>query len=187
MIPTLTHSGVLPPYIGPSPTRSAGMAPYQASATELVATYATTGERIALLRGFFAFRSELGRLGIIDGFQWIDGSFVEDVETTRGQAPGDIDLVTFARRPTGMDDAAWRAIWVANPELFDPISAKARFGCEAFFIDLSLRPEVLVDRSRYWFGLFSHQRATATWKGMLRIPLNSDDTAAGVALAALPP
>jgi hypothetical protein len=27
--------------------------------------------------------------------------------------------------------------------------------------------------TRYWFGLFSHRRATQQWKGMLELPLGS--------------
>ena len=145
MIPAYTHSGVLPPYVGTGPQLAAGMAPYVASASEFVARFATTPERIALLRGFLAMRQAIAGLGIRDGFQWVNGSFVEDVESLRIQPPGDIDLVTFARRPVNAgSDAAWRGIWSANPTLFVPSAAKNQFGCEAFFVDLTQKAEIIV-------------------------------------------
>jgi hypothetical protein len=30
----------------------------------------------------------------------------------------------------------------------------------------------------FWFGLFSHQRETALWKGIVQIELDADDAAA---------
>ena len=62
--------------------------------------------------------------------------------------------------------------------LLDPEQAKTVFMCDAYFVDLLKPPELLVDDTRYWFGLFSHQRETALWKGMLQVPLCSDDDAA---------
>lgn len=47
-------------------------------------------------------------------------------------------------------------------------------------IDLDKPPELLVDDSRYWFGLFSHQRETSLWKGMIKVPMQAqadDDSA----------
>jgi len=35
-----------------------------------------------------------------------------------------------------------------------------------------------VKDTSYWYGLFSHQRETAVWKGMIELPLASDDEAA---------
>ena len=42
---------------------------------------------------------------------------------------------------------------------------------DAFFIDLLDPPELIVDASRYFLGLFSHQRITMIWKGMLQVRL----------------
>ncbi len=75
-------------------------------------------------------------------------------------------------------DATWRAFAVGTPELFDPRVTKKRYLCDAYFVDLDKRSEVIVDDTRYWFGLFSHQRDTSLWKGMLKIPLCSDDAEA---------
>jgi hypothetical protein len=52
-------------------------------------------------------------------------------------------------------------------------------------VNLSTAPEWLVTQTRYWYGLFSHRRADALWKGMLQLPLDSDDELARTALATL--
>lgn len=117
------------------------------------------------------------RSGIPGGFQWIDGSFLEDAETVRGRPPADIDLVTFASMPPGITA---RDFHNRHADLFDPRLTRPRFGCDAYFVDLGLgarRPDLLVMQSRYWYGLFSHQRASGLWKGMLQIDLYSDDEA----------
>lgn len=52
-------------------------------------------ERRELLKGLLEFRSELHRIGLVDGIQWLDGSFIENVEEIEGRHPKDIDVVTF--------------------------------------------------------------------------------------------
>lgn len=64
-----------------------------------------------------------------------------------------------------------------------PAEAKRLHNCDAYFVDMGrVRPHLLVDHTRYWFGLFSHQRATALWKGMVQVPLISDDIQAQIML-----
>lgn len=178
MIPQTNASSVLPPFTGTEPGIRAAMSPYESTIQEFVTRFATSPERVAILRGLLAYRRELIALGITSGWQWIDGSFVEDVETLRGRAPADIDLVTFSRIPG--NPAEKRALAMANMHLFDRNRTKADYLCDAFFVDLDKKPELLVDDSRYWFGLFSHQRDTALWKGMVKLPLQgqADDDAA---------
>jgi hypothetical protein len=105
----------------------------------------------------------------------MDGSFVEDVEQMRGRPPADIDVVTFGFTPTFADQAAFHAWLAPNRELFDQRETKRRYKCDAYFVDMGKRPDLLVDDTRYWFGLFSHQRETSLWKGMVQMPLVSDD------------
>lgn len=101
MIPKFEESGVHPPLIGACPTKPANQAPYKVSLEAFVEHFATSKERKEILIGFIKYRYELKLLAIENGFQWLDGSFVENVEKTRGRAPNDIDLVTFAHRPVG--------------------------------------------------------------------------------------
>lgn len=165
MIPDFTQSGVLPPFIG-TPTDSATMSPYQCSILDFVVKYATTPERTMILKGFLNYRKALIESGVDTGFQWCDGSFVEDVENSRDRPPNDIDLVTFSPQVENISD-------FLNQNKFE--NAKESFYCDAYFVNLNANPIYLVKQTRYWFGLFSHQRETGLWKGMLEIPLDSDD------------
>lgn len=124
--------------------------------------------------GLIAYRENLRSLGLRDGFQWIDGSFVEQIEFTRSRPPADVDVLTFARRPA-ITTEEWVNLTRTNLQLFDNASVKTQFKCDAYFVDLGINPALIVSDTRYWFGLFSHQRGTSLWKGMLTVPLDSDD------------
>jgi hypothetical protein len=178
MIPAMNASSVLPPFIGSDPGNAVSMSPYAAGILEFVARFATSFERVVILRGLISYRKALRSIGVIDGWQWLDGSFVEDVETIRRRSPADIDLVTFSRVPG--DAAEKRRVFMANPDLFNRDRTKELFKCDAFFVELDKRPEWLVDDTRFWFGLFSHQRKTALWKGMVKLSMHTkteDDAA----------
>lgn len=186
MIPAHTESGVLPPFLGDNPAAQASMAPYRVSLLEVANRFATTPSRINILTGFIAYRDALRKIGFLNGFQWVDGSFVENVESTLGRPPGDIDIVTFAYRPSGCEeDIHWKSLIDSRPDLFDPEKAKSSYRCDAYFVDLSLgKPANLVNQTKYWFGLFSHQRDTFLWKGILEIPLTNDDADVSALLTA---
>jgi hypothetical protein len=177
MIPEFNQSGVLPPFLpNMSPTASAAVAPYKVEIAELVDRFATTSERVEILTGLLNYRKSLRDAGITDGIQWVDGSFVENCEVIRGSAPNDIDIITFAERPINyFENAQWRAFVQQNIDLFDHNALKQQLRCDAFYEDLGLPNKTIVSRVSYWFGLFSHQRVTALWKGLLAIPLQSDD------------
>lgn len=178
MIPNRNHSGVLPPFLpGTSPEMPGAMAPYKASLLDVAQRFATSGQRIAALKGLVAYRDALRTAGIVNGFQWIDGSFVEDCERNRGRPPKDIDLITFSVRPANIgNNEQWREFIGSRPDLFDPEESKKSYSCDAYFVDLAVHPVYLVSQTRYWFGLFSHQRDTFLWKGMLEVALAQDDS-----------
>ena len=177
MIPDHGHDGVLPPFIpGAEPHERGAMAPYRAELFEFVERFSTSGERLQILRGLVRYRDALREIGVIAGFQWLDGSFVEDCERIRLRAPNDIDLITFAPRPESYADlGAWRELVHSRPDLFDPETTKEEFKCDAYFVDLLVHPIHLVNQTRYWFGLFSHQRETYLWKGLIEVPFTADD------------
>lgn len=176
MIPDMNASSVLPPFVGEGPHVRATTSPYEATILDVVRRFGSSLERVSILRGLLSYRSAFRAIGVVDGWQWLDGSFVENVEATRKRPPSDLDLVTFSRVPC--DPAAKQEFVIANRDLFVPGRTKALYKCDAFFIDLDKKPELLVDDTRYWFGLFSHQRETLLWKGMLKVPMQSDDEAA---------
>lgn len=179
MIPAFNLSGVLPPYVGPSPAEPAGLSPYDASMKEVAESLATSSERAAILRGFIALRQSLLAIGITNGYQWCAGSFCEDIETLEGRSPGDIDVVTFFARPThAQDPAGWSAFVAAHTALFDATQTKPTYGCDAYFVDANNPLLSVISQVTYWHGLFGHRRTSHMWKGMLRVPLVSDDAAA---------
>ena len=129
-----------------------------------------------MFQGLLNYRQGLRGIGVKDGFQWLDGSFMEDVERTENRNPGDIDVVTFGTLP--IVHAQKSKFFQDHENLLHPDQAKKNFSCHAFFVDLEIRPRLLVDQSKYWFGVFSHKRVTHLWKGMVAITLNSSDSAA---------
>lgn len=181
MIPAFNHSHVLPPFLGQSHS-SATASPYEANATELVARFATSPERIALLHGLFRYRAALGALGFCQGFQWLDGSFVENVEQVRGQPPQDIDVVTFVHPPASLAAHEISAMMQQHPELFNRQQCRDQFGCDTFLVRLNVPAQRLVRETSFWHGFFSHRRDDQVWKGVLQLPLSSDDNEAKMQL-----
>jgi hypothetical protein len=147
------------------------MSPYETTLPRIAGKLCGSNERKEIFRGLLNYRRELSNLGFTEGFQWLSGSFMEDIETLEKRHPNDVDLVTFCHRPaTAKDDAAWRAFSAANSGLLRSQFVKPVYKCDAFFVDLDTVPKNVVNSSRYWFGLFSHRR-TGIWKGLLQIPL----------------
>lgn len=87
--------GVLPPIypgdLGHSPNRS----PYPINMSKIVSILGFSEPRQAILQGLLNYRAALYDLGIVQGFQWIGGSFVEDIERLECRNPNDVDVVTF--------------------------------------------------------------------------------------------
>ncbi|HEY2343535.1 MAG TPA: hypothetical protein VGH90_10915 [Chthoniobacteraceae bacterium] len=185
-IPNFDHNEVLPPHLG-DPRRPDELTPFPTTSEEVCQRFATSPERRTILDGWLNFRSELSNIGITNGFQWLDGSFLENVEATQGRAPNDLDVVTFYYPPAGVTAAALLPVLQRElPEFFDRPASKARFHLDHFGIHLGTSGIGLVDNTRYWAGLFSHRR-DGVWKGMLRVELNTaahDITAAAVLTAA---
>jgi hypothetical protein len=177
VIPDFNHSHVLPPFLGEALTH-AESSPYTVGALELVERFATTAERRLILSGLLDFRAAMRQLGFEQGFQWLDGSFVENIEALQGRAPGDIDVVSFVHVPAGLSATQTQAMMDANPDLFDKARCRARYQCDPMIINLGKRPDKLVQDVRYWYGLFSHRKGDHVWKGMLQVPMVSDDAAA---------
>jgi hypothetical protein len=146
-IPAWNALGVLPP-IDPDLPTSPDRSPYPVSLKDVVMRFSTSPERQAVLKGFLAYRAELHRLGLTVGFQWLDGSFLEDVETIERRAPSDIDVVSFFHTPPEFD------LNVDDEQLFDQAVAKGRFRVDAYFVDLDqVTPRELAFWSAYWYSL----------------------------------
>ena len=166
-IPELTAQGVLPPVDVESPT-SGSRSPYCVSLLDFVVRFGSTDARRTLLRGLLEFRAALHALDLVGGFQWIDGSFLEDIETVERRQPRDIDLVTFFRLREGWSQTSLEE---ASADFFDPEAVSRRYGVHAYFVQLNgLEPELLVEQCTYWNSRWSHRR-NGRWKGYLQVDL----------------
>ena len=174
-IPNFLTSGVLPPFVGSTPAEPGGRAPYVTTFEHLIARFGFSPERKQLLHGLLAYRAQLRSIGIVQGFQWINGSFVEDCEGVRDRGPADIDLVTLSYRPANAaDDHTWERLVSHNTVLFKASLTKTHYNCDAYYVDLNIYPHIALQQAVYWFGLFSHQRVTNIWKGSLAIDLDEE-------------
>ncbi len=167
-IPDFDHNNVIPPHLG-EPTDKSHLSPYQCSILELCHKFAITKERIEILKGLILFRKRLNENGIIYGFQWLDGSFLENIEKIENRPPRDIDLVTFY---SGLSKEQEQSLITQFPEFFSQRLSKEQYKLHHYVVDYTFNPDVTVERTRYWIQLFTHNRY-GMWKGMLRLPLNT--------------
>lgn len=172
-IPDWNPIGVLPPINEFDPV-GFGRSPYKTNTLELVDRFAFNSKRASILSGFLAFRDRLYKTGMSNGFQWIDGSFTENIELTGARKPNDIDVVTFFKVPEGETQ---QSIMAREINLFHPAHGdwrKKNFLVDAYFQCLDVSPVSLVERSVYWYSMWSHKR-DMSWKGFLQVPLSKDD------------
>lgn len=142
------ESGLIPPFIG-DPTESI-RSPYRMGLADFVDQFATTVARREVLAGLLRYRQALHAAGFSQGFQWLDGSFVEDCERVRGRAPGDIDVVSFV-----VPDPAHKLEDIEI--LFDADRMKEQYKCDAYGANI-IADMSLIDQCVYWYSLFAHRR-----------------------------
>lgn len=180
-IPSFTIDGVLPPFVGLSgPGGSpSDITPYSATPLEVVTHFATSKLRREILRQWVMHRELLNNLGVTEGFQWLDGSFVED------KIPSDLDIVNFFRFPSSLTSHVdRRSFFDGNPDAFDRNVVKADRSLDVFWVGLDESAQTLVLATSYYLGLFSHRRRDTLWKGMLKVAFG-DVVADRIALAEL--
>lgn len=180
VIPDFDHNLVLPPHMG-DPTSPSQVSPYPCTTLDLCRKLGTTPERRAILEKFLDFRERLRSEGLTQGFQWLDGSFLENIELRDSRPPNDLDVVTFF---WGYDYPFQLNLGAVFPEFANPTLAKASFSLDHYPVDAGFSPAFTVESARYWSQLFSHNRL-GVWKGMLKIDLNTpaDDVAARTELS----
>jgi len=182
-IPEWTKEGVLPP-TGQDPL-SMDRSPYQVSLLDVVGRFATNTKRREILEGFLRYRAVLHEAGLVAGFQWIDGSFAEHVESLQQRVPEDIDVVTFYRRPTGVLPPALleRLVRLFSRDTETREHILAEFKVDGYPVDLALPAPVLVEKATYWYGLWSHRR-DRSWKGYLELSLAPEEDGEAMKLLA---
>jgi hypothetical protein len=175
-IPAFDMHGIVPPIRPGLGGAERDRSPYRATMQALCLRFGTSGERRAILRGLLRLRSELRANGFADGFQWIDGSFVEDVEATRNRSPHDVDVVSFLRvgDPATLQDRARTA-----RALFASAECKRLYQVDHYVIQLDLPLDAATAQLiAYWYSMWSHRREDSRWKGFVQVELSDDDPAA---------
>ena len=163
-IPAFDHNHVLPPHTG-NPTNPMDVSPYECTIMEFCQHFATSPQRIVLLKSFIEFRLRMLDFKIQQGFQWIDGSFTENIEISGSRDPRDIDVVTFYM---GLSTAQEKNIADSFQEFISPILSKRNYHLDHYPVNYGFRPDITVEATRYWIQLFSHNR-DRVWKGMIKI------------------
>lgn len=175
-IPPHNLNGVLPPFVGTDVASAAAHSPYRAQLSEVVDRFASSRRRIEILQGFLALRRELKALGVSNGIQWLDGSFIEQI----AKEPNDIDIITIFEPPTTWSNPAVRALAASRRDLFDVMESKKKYHCDAYYLDARV---INIRMLTYWYGLFGHRRTTFEWKGLVEVDLTEDEQAAEDLLA----
>ncbi len=185
-IPAWNAVGLLPPLDEAQPT-SAERSPYVVSLSDFVLRFGQSEERRRLLDGFLRYRKALHAVDLTSGFQWVDGSFLENIELLEARPPNDLDVVTFYDRPPGQSEAELyaRASHLIPAGAAAKRALKTNFHVDPYLVYLGLSPERLVENSAYWYSLWSHRR-NREWKGFLQIDLAPlEDAAAQITLTKL--
>ena len=172
-IPEWDDNKVLPPIHPDTPEGQEHenwyRAPYVARLVEFVTRFVTTPERVELMERFLNYRTALHQAGISQGFQWINGSFVENIEqSSRSRPPKDIDVVTFFFREESTREG--------YETLFDPEITKLNFDVDGYGIELG-RPLAVVTAIDigYFHGMWSHRRVDHVWKGFIQVQLDPEE------------
>ncbi|MBF0428614.1 MAG: hypothetical protein HQL94_06790 [Magnetococcales bacterium] len=177
-IPAWNSAGVLPPIRPNAQGNSNDRSPYSVDLSVFVDyfSYISSFERIAILDGLLRFRATLHRAGIVKGFQWLDGSFLEHVESIEGRQPRDMDVVTFFCMPDGKDQ---HLLLQENSALFNAEHLKSTYRMDAYHVVLGDPTDAWRVRTiSYWYSMWSHRR-DGLWKGFVQVDLDpSQDRAA---------
>lgn len=181
VLPPWNALGLIPPVNVQQPT-AAERSPYLVSLTDFVLRFGKTSPRRIVLDGFLRYRAALHAAGLVRGFQWLDGSFLENVELLEARAPNDLDVVTFFDLPVGKSQGD---IFQQFPELF-PTSRdshsklKEKYSVDAYVEDLGKSPSRLVRQASYWYSMWSYRR-NQVWKGFVQIDLAPSADAQAIA------
>jgi len=172
MIPSWNNSGVLPPIRPGEAGHSSDRSPYVVKLHRVVEHFATSSERFDILLGLLNYRRELHRAGLTRGFQWLDGSFMEQIEVAASRPPEDIDVVSFFYLPDGVSQIA---LFAQHESLFRPVLTKAQFHVDGYpYILGEPMAHHHVKQLAYWYSLWSHRR-TGLWKGFLQVDLSPEE------------
>lgn len=168
-VPAWNNAGVLPPIRPNAPGHSPDRSPYVVDLAMVFDRFSTSPERKTILDGLLRFRADLHTAGITSGFQWLDGSFLEQIETLENRPPKDMDVVTFFHLPRGWDQ---RSLVQHHGSLFDQKRVKENYAMDAYFVVFGQPTDSWqVKNITYWYSMWSHRR-DGLWKGFVQVDLD---------------
>ena len=167
-IPGFNSQGILPPHNG-NPADMDGGSPYQATSLELCETFGTTPARRNILKGYLKLRATLHELQLTEGFQWLDGRFMEK-DRGRNADPEHIQVVTFYQPSDLLEDPLFAEI---KNRVDDFDLSRSLYRVDHNYVNLAWELPDLISHTRHYSALLSHQSETGLWKGMLQIKLNT--------------
>lgn len=162
-------AGVIPPVLDPDGI-DRNRSPYILSIEDFVNMFAYTPERITILANFLKHRIELYKIGIVDGFQWLNGSFTTDVEVTDNRPPNDIDVVTFFHLPPGETQLSFLP---KTNDLLNSSVVKPNYLVDIYPVILGDKiSPTFINNITYWYSMWSHRKSDNMWKGFIQVPLS---------------
>lgn len=162
-----SKNGLLPPYDGEDAQIDCS-SPFPATTLELCQKFGRTPQRREILKGFLRFRALFHQLGVTEGFQWVDGRFLEE-DGDAGAGPDYIDVVTFCKDPPLIDEPRFDEISAPLRADFDAI--RKDFHVVGVLVSLDWPASEIIKQTGFYGSLYSHQQGTGIWKGMLEIQL----------------
>jgi hypothetical protein len=172
-IPDWTTEHLLPPVRPGEHDADRDRSPYRCTLLDVVRRLGVTPERRSILMGLLEYRQALRDAGVLTGFQWLNGSFVEDIEAREKRPPHDVDVVTFLAMG---DKATQQERLKKAPMLFARGMrhvCKATYSVDGYLVDLGFPPRLLVHETSYWYSMWSHRRGDKLWKGFVQIELDA--------------
>jgi len=122
----------LPPVRSTRLGNSSDRSPYLIDLSSFIGRFATSPQRLKILDGLLRFRADLYRADIVSGFQWLDGSFLEQIEVLENRAPRDLDVVNFLDL-TKMDQSA---LVQQHQALFDNKQVKEVYALDTYLVQI---------------------------------------------------
>ncbi len=176
MIPNWDIAGLIPPIMPGVAGHSNERSPYLATSLEIISQFSTTKERYLILKGFLEYRQALYSNGVTNGFQWLNGSFMQDIERQESRPPNDVDIVTFFVVPNDLDEDKEEKI----QQLFDTNNTKKLYKVDAYPVELNHKTTAYeVKMVSYWYSMWSHTR-DGVWKGFTQVTLSEADDIASL-------
>lgn len=172
VIPDWTSKAVIPmvrPVRREEQALQENRSPYEATMMHMVERFAFTPHQARLIHNLIDYRTALYAVGITDGFQWINGSFVEHVETRprpgKAPRPCDVDVVTFYHLPSQQT--------TETDDLFRVSATRQRFNIDGYGIPLGVEFTAdEVEAVAYWYGMWSLRIDDNEPKGFVQVHLD---------------